>query len=430
MINNRVIALYSLVLISFILPLISFARAGGGGSSGGGGGHSSGGSFSSGGSNSSTGGTCTGGFLVCTLPMLIFLIFIIVIFIVMYTISKKARAEKIAKTNSEITEAEIKDSVWNKEKLLQTAENTFLTFQKAWGEIDIKSMEVILEPEMYKRISLELSVLNNEKRRNPTVITKIHDITIVDVDDEIDNNLDSFSVQFRASADDKLIEEETKKILFRDRSIFEETWDFVRNNNNWQLKAIHQATEDINSLIPSISDFAQKNNFFYNPDFGWLMLPNKGVLFKDSKFGNTDINNHVIGYYRDKIVEFYTMTIWQGQNNHTDYLIAQAILPIEYKDILIRRKHLLNFFGPSGLRKHEMESNEFIKEFDVYSDENDNISTFELLTPNFMENIMKLPFELTIEVVGNTLYLSTKDNSADYDKMLEILSYAFDEMKM
>ena len=59
------------------------------------------------------------------------------------------------------------------------------------------------------------------------------------------------------------------------------------------------------------------------------------------------------------------------------------------------------------------------------------IAATELLTPNFMEKIYGLPFELNIEVVDNVVYFFTKNRGADnYQQMLEVLSWAFDEMKM
>jgi len=38
-------------------------------------------------------------------------------------------------------------------------------------------------------------------------------------------------------------------------------------------------------------------------------MPNKGVIFKNSNFKTSDINNHVIGMFQGKIVEFYSMRI-------------------------------------------------------------------------------------------------------------------------
>ncbi len=354
---KRKIFLTVFLAILITVPLLSFARGGGGGSSGGGGGGGGGGSHGGSGSSSSCNSTIS-----CAISILTFLFFVLIT-ILIYVKKIKAKIANGNKVAASIDVMGKTDPAWNDDKLKQIAIDTFHKFQKAWGDMDTKTLSEILEPEMYKRIALELSVLNNEKRRNPTTNIKILTSYFVSATDDQDNSKDAFSFSFMAMADDKLIEVETQKVLYRDSSIFNETWDFIRSGDSWKLKAIHQATEDANSLIPEISEFAAKNNFYYNPDFGWLMLPNKGVLFKDSKFGKTDINNHVIGYYREKIVEFYTMAVWHGQNS-TNYLIAQAILPIEYKDILIRRKHFMNFFGPSGLRKHELESNDFINEDD------------------------------------------------------------------
>ncbi len=452
----------TLMVFMSTMPLFALARAGGGGSSGGGGGGGGGGGFSGGGVSHGNG--CS--FQECPVQnTLFFIVFFAFFGYAVFAAIKRRRAGQaaevahIAEADAALSAASTQDTAWDKTTLITLARNTFLEFQRAWGVIDIPALEKILTPDMYKRIALELAVLNNEGRRNPTEITEIVEATIFDARDESENNKDRFSVRFTAQADDKLVEVATGGIFFEDTSAFTEIWDFAREGDSWKLAAIHQATEDAASLMGSIQEFSAKNNFFYNPDFGWLMLPNKGVLFSEGRFGNTDINNHVIGYFRDKIVEFYTMDIWKNKQNNqkTSYLIAQAILPIQHNDILIRRKHLLQF-TPNGMVKHEMESNEFIKEFQVCSDPNDNMETFELLTPNFMEMIMKLPFELTIEVVGNTLYLATENKSpslttifgaiaeaakagngttpnipageVNYDTMLNILSYAFDEMKM
>lgn len=457
---QRSIGIILFTALIMITPFIALARAGGGGSGGGGGGGGGGGSHSGGGRGCS--------FQQCPVQNSIIFGIFILFFIGTSVLAYKqrqaviaAKKAKIAEADAELATAEAHDALWNKDKLIGFTHDLFLEFQRAWGVIDVPALAKILTPDMHKRIALELAVLSNEGRRNPTEITEIIEQAFIGVHDDSDDTQDSFSILFTARADDRLIQVDSDDVIFEDNSSFTETWDFVRDGNSWKLAAIHQATEDANALIPSIQAFSVKNGFYYNPDFGWLMLPNKGALFHESRFGNTDINNHVIGYFRDKIVEFYTMDVWKNKNNNekTSYLIAQAILPIHHNDILVRRKHMFQF-TPSGMVKHEMESNEFIKEFQVCSDPNDNMETFELLTPNFMEMIMKLPFELTMEVVGNTLYLatelkgsgllqfliagqSTEDaatpqtlgehmlfGDANYDKMLEILSYAFDEMKM
>lgn len=419
------------ILIITATPILVLARGGGGGSD------SDSGSYSS--SFDSDSGSYSGNSKGPSEPFIgssfsyVFFGFIALFFFLLIVV--KITAAIKLKKNIEYTDKKLEeaynsgDPKWNKEKLEMAARDIFMRFQKAWGEINIPEMAEILETDFNKRISLELSVLNNEGRRNITEITNIKSIDILKIENIEGDNGDSFLALISAKADDKLIELENNNVLFRDRSSFTESWSFVFQDGKWKLKEIRQATENFWSLNPYIKEFAEKNKFYYNPDFGWLMLPNKGYLFSQSRFGNTDINNHVIGYYKDKIVEFYTMDINIGNNAKESYLIAQAILPIKHNDILIRRKSLFQF-TPKDMRKHELESNDFIKEYNVYSHPDDNITTFELLNPSFMETITKLPFELNIEVVGNTLYLETKNSDVSYEKMLEILSLAFDEMKM
>ncbi len=420
----------------YTMPIITLASAGGGGSSSDGG--SSGGGFSS---DFSSSGNHTQGAQGGGIGVIIFFIFILIPLVIIKArsyVKKMKMQDKIV--NDKMQVASMTDNIWNKNNIEEKAKNIFVEFQNAWSEIKIEKLPELLTPNFHKRIALELSVLNNEGRRNPTIVKKIYIARIIDLEDNADNSKDKVSVSFMVSVNDKLVEVENNNVLMDDSRILNEVWDFVRDGDKWKVDAIHQATESASSLIPQISEFANRNNFFYNPDFGWLMLPNKGLLFKDCRFRTSDINNHVIGYFRDKIVEFYTMTVNPGSYTSDTYLIAQAILPIKHNDIIVRRKHLLQL-APSGMVKHEMESNDFIKEYGVYSDPKDTMETFELLTPNFMEKIMKLPFELNIEVVGNTLYLYTKigregivsnteKGGANYETMLDVLSFAFDEMKM
>jgi hypothetical protein len=140
------------------------------------------------------------------------------------------------------------------------------------------------------------------------------------------------------------------------------------------------------------------------------------------------VNNHVIGVYKNKIVEFYSIRFAQGSE---EYFIGQAILPKSYNRIVIRHKNKFSFITRDipGLRKIEMESVIFNNEFDVYADNADTMTTFELLHPAYMEYIMGLPYKVNIEVAGNTVYFYTTSKEVNYNKLLEILSRAFDEIK-
>jgi hypothetical protein len=87
-------------------------------------------------------------------------------------------------------------------------------------------------------------------------------------------------------------------------------------------------------------------------------------------------------------------------------------------------------WAPRGLRPISLEWPDFNRKYFVCADPRDSVSSLELLTPNLMEKIQGLPFSLNIEVVGNVLYFYTLDRRASYDQMLEIISWAFDEIKM
>lgn len=418
------------VVVLFLLFFFSparflFARGGGGGSGGGGGGGGFGGG--GGGVGHSISQLPGGNILIYVMT---FSFLILVPFVVVWGIYQKKK--KIKATSAMVEVAAANDPVWNEIQIIERIKEVFVKFQNDWGNYDIDSMKAYLVDSYWKRMVLELNVLKNEHRQNFMQDVVIYSVVLLSASDSANNTEDTFTAQVTASARDALVDTESNVELYVDSSSFTEYWDFVREGDVWKLVLIRQATEQAALREPAIESFAQKNDFFYDPDFGWLMMPNKGVLFSKSNFGTSDINNHVVGYFRDKIVEFYTF-IENPQSRTADdnYVVAQVALPIKYQDILIRRKRPLLNIGPWGLRKIETESNDFNKKFCLWAAPEDEANSFELLAPNFMEKIYDLPFELNIEVVGSFLYFYAKSRSGlDYDKMLEILSWAFDEMKM
>jgi Protein of unknown function (DUF3137) len=410
--KSQIRAIGFIVLADLIIAQTAFARGGGGGSGGGGGG--GGGGF--GGGHGGSGG----GSLPWWMNLIIILIFLAFALFGNY-FKNRFLKQREAKEEA-ILEAEHIDAAAIKERV----KDIFYKFEEAWSKFDLMAMKSLLTDEYYKRMVLELNVLQNEKRQDLMNEVSLTQALIYDVGGDSGSQSDSVTVRISASAQDKLMDTETNQQLFYDPSPFVEYWHLVKEDGDWKLHLITQETEEPDLVENDIAAFAGKNGFFFDPDFGWLMMPNKGVLFSKTNFGTSDINNHVIGYFRDKIVEFYTYIPKPNAN----YLVAQAVLPKSYRDILIKKKHLLEL-PKWGLRKAVLESADFNKKFNVWADPADQVNSLELLTPNFMEKIYNLPFELNIELVGNFLYFYAKDRGqADYDKMLEILSWAFDEMKM
>lgn len=462
----------SIVILFLVLaPVFVFARGGGGGSSSGGGSGGSGYSSSGGDYDSGSGGggsvepACSSSSECSKLYLTLFITYFTLVFILSYKNRKANNIEQsIGKTIVLVAIVSLVLSffslfftfiafifagflifliLFGKPMVMPSQgisiigldnvygidiNASFLAFQKAWCEFDIATLERIVTEKFRQQLVLELAVLKNERREN-----RMSDIKLLQawVDKSTLPNTTTLRVTISASANDSLYDIDLEKNLYSDTSKFVEFWNFVKEGENWKLDSIEQATANKNSVNQNIADFASINNFFYNPDFGWLMIPNRGNLFSDASFKTSDINNHVIGVYKNKIVEFYSIIFKKGD---PEYFIGQAILPKLYNRIIIERKNTFSLYEriPSGLRKIELESIAFNNEFNVYSDNADTMTTFELLHPAFMEYIMGLPYKVNIEVVGNTVYFYTTWRDKDgegYKKLLEILSRAFDEIK-
>jgi hypothetical protein len=409
------------------------ARGGGGGSSSGG--HSSGGGFSSSSSSShySSGGSgssgSVGGWGTFWIFFFGFGLPILVVILIIWMSRSGSKGGSMSSVPAGFTDPEKDpDATAEQKAIAKNARQVFVDFQQAWANFDLKKMEKITSPEYYKKMVLELNVLKNYKRQD---IMDNVEILGAYLGPNIEG---SVLVFFQAKANDKLVDTSTDKVIFTDNSPFSEIWTFVRSGKKLVLHNITQTTQDASKFDAGIAQFASDNGFYYDPDFGWLMMPSRGAIFGPQGFGNADLNNHVIGYVgkgiKAKIVEFYSYEPMAGAGM-APITVAQAILPKSYDDILVTEKSWYNFKPKGkGLNKIETESVEFNKKFAVWAANADQATSFELLATNFMERIYALNFEVNIEVVDNVLYLYSPGTNINYADMLEVLSWAFDEMKM
>lgn len=330
------------------------------------------------------------------------------------------------KTNS--GKIALRISNWNETELRERVTLVFYSFQKAWSENDLNALKLYVSSNFYEQIWMEMSVLSGLKRENRIYDLELKEVVFKDTYDDNDNTKDCFRVFIKASAKDVLYDVENNKELFSHSLTFSEMWTFNMDAGFWKLDGINQASDKLDESSQTFFDFARAHSFYYNPDFGSLMIPSDGVLFSDIDFGKVDINNHVIGKYRNAVIEFYSAIF----NKSESYLICQAALPTAYGNILVRKKNSTYRVSSAlkALRKIEMESPEFNAVFDVYFSKSEGNTTFELLNPLFMEYIRRLPFDISIEIVGNSLYLYTNDFvNTDYQRLLDVLSVSFDEMK-
>lgn len=411
------VAVSSAVLL---VPVRVFARAGGGGSSSGGGG-----GFGGGGSGSSGGGDL---FLLA-----VYLIIFIGVVVGAYVAQRRHR-QRVALAKAALQQAAQTDAAWNEDALRARIAEVFTRFQEAWGTLDVTALAPLLTEPFRKRMVLELAVLKAEGRRNILEQPRILAMEFLQVTDASGSQEDRVLVRLHAQAKDTLRDVVRNVDLFTDSDAFVEYWTLAREDGSWQLDRIQQATEAPSLRERTIQAFSDRHGFYYDPDFGWLMMPNRGVLFRRSNFRTSDINNHVIGYYRERVVELFTYIPRPDRRRRTErgWVVAQAILPKRYVDILVEHRRWWHAILPRrGFQRIALGNVDLDRKFSVWASPLDQANTFELLTPTFLERIHALPFPVTIEVVDHFLYLATHHRSSpkQYEEMWEVLSWAFDELE-
>lgn len=342
------------------------------------------------------------------------------------------------RATSKIKVAASKDPVWQQEALQKRVTDVFMKFQADWSSFAVKNMKNYLTPSYFEHTSMIMAALKLRQRRNSVEKPHLIQAYAIEAIDQADDSKDSVTFYIQADAHDRLLESidglETE--LFVDDDNFEEFWTFRRSGQNWLLDEIAQSTADLRTSQLLIKDFAEKNGLYYKMDWGWLLLPRRGQLFGGGKFGTSDINNHVIGTYRDLLVELYTYIPAPKSKNVINYVIAQIALPKRYDSIIVEAKQSIWRGGPlwrrtpSGYNKVTLEWPDFNKRYRVFATDVEQVTAFELLHPVFMEKLFALPFQVSIEVVDNVVYLYSKDNKADYQTMFDVLQAAFKEMKL
>jgi hypothetical protein len=317
---------------------------------------------------------------------------------------------------------------WPTPETANAVNDTFYAFQKDWAELNPEAMQDYLTIGYFYNVNLMLLALKAAGRRNDMEGVALLNAVPIAVDLADEQGWATMLIRVTGQARDSLVEQATGDVYYTDTEPFSEYWYFVLDGSKWRLDNIRQTTEAENVLHPAIQNFALEHKYFYSGEWGWLLLPTKGQLFDRANFTVSAVNDHVIGLYKTSIIEFYTYL--PNKNGAESYTVAQAFLPKSYGDIIVRRKQGILSAKPRGLNKIEMEWPDFNKKYDVFATDVEQVTSFELLNPVFMEKVEALPFPLSIEVVDNVVYLYTQQALDDYAPMLDILYRAFQEMKM
>ncbi len=415
-------------LLLSVVNLISMA--GGGGSSGGGGGGGSGGSYSSSsGSGSSLSSEYSG------IVMIILVIFFAVVFLIFVGVFMKARKKSLI-LRQQLTESS-KDKSWS--GMNEKASNIFLNHQKDWSSFNLTSMQTYMSKRYYAHTVLMMSALRLMGRQNKVEDINILFASVVKAFDDNDNINDTVSVQISAYVKDIIFDTKSNKDVYSTNLSSTQVYNLIRSGDNWLIDSISQSTASVSSQVATLKDFADKQSYYYSEDWGYLLLPERGQLFKNGKFGTSDINNHIIGDYKGVVIQIYSYTAKpDSERVADDYIIAQLAIPKSYDDIVVKKKALFSKFGMRGLTKVETEWQDFNKKYDVFAADIDKVTSFELLNPTYMEKLEAVDFEVNLEVVDNVVYLytplggraqSAEDSLKKYSTMLELLKKAHDEME-
>lgn len=332
-----------------------------------------------------------------------------------------------------VQQAAMQDGAWNEQGIINYATTVFNRFQYDWERLDLTSIQQYTTPNYARHVGLVLYALQQMGRVNQMNNVSISEAVITQAYDDQNDQNDRVSVGFVASADDKLIE--NGSLIYRDTEEFGEQWNFVRSGNGWLLDGIDQATEDSTQFIASMRQFAAQYNMYFSPDWGHLLLPTRGELFKRG-FQGADINNHIIGFWTGNLlVQLYTYNKPIGEDNMEYYIVGQVNLPKSYGGILVERRDsrlLKRFKTPSGYKKVQMEWGDFNKRYQVYATDENQVTSFELLNPSFMAWLYDQNIKVNIEVVDNIVYLYAKISTGEmrYAEMMDILQKSHKELKM
>ncbi|GEM_PF-1768150 len=372
---------------------------------------------------------------------------------------KKSERERVSGI---LREAQVMDSAWEEEKMARRIAEVFFKFQEAWGHFDIYALRSCVTENYYQLLVMEMGVLKRCQRQNFALVPQVRNISILRARDESDNDQDLVVAEILARMDNVLIDTENSEMLLAKYDYFRQYWVFRRENDIWKVDAVRSDLERSPVVENSVKGFAQRNGFFYDPDFGQIVMPDKGVLFRKTKFNRSRVDNHVIGSLSGRIVEFFTYNAnpkkkrrlmsgtdekrrmleelenpYGGTKNaimpeiryRSGYVVAQAILQIRYYNILIKRRGDFIDLAPRGLKRYKGKECRFGGFFSLFADPRDDIGSFPLATDKFLEQLQKFSFSLNIEVVGSFLYVYAKSQAqVTYERMIDILKLALDEI--
>lgn len=339
------------------------------------------------------------------------------------------KIRKFVKETDPATSTKSATSKGNLENASETekfAHAIFIRYQTAWQNFDIADIRAFTTERYAKHAELMLAAMQQMHRQNTVSNIDLYGV-------EAKEDVDIMRVSFSGSADDGLINTVDSTEIYKNNVRFTEYWNFKKVDGEWKLDSIGQSTESTEMLHPELKQFADDNQMFYSPDWGGLLLPEGGALFRHGRSG-ADINNHVIGYWQnDLLLQLYTYSDTPNLQEDNYYLVGQIQLPKTYGGIAVLRTDTRNAVKKlKGYEVVQTEWGDFNQRYTVLATDRNQVVSLELLNPAFMAWLYDQDIHCNIEVLGNSVYFYSRVgvDAARYREMLEILKRSYKELKM
>ena len=316
----------------------------------------------------------------------------------------------------------------------EEGEKIFLSYQNDWSNMDSEKIKAYTTARYYGHVCLMLEALKSMNRQNMVDNLKLTKVSLPFSVNEKDELPTKVTVLFKFSGRDKLIDVATGKTLYEDTTYGAcENWKFIYDGKTLKLDEISQPTESGSHLVKSIEDFARERQLYYSPDWGRYALPTRGAIFDGAVFRRADINNHIIGKWKDCLFQLYTYSK-MPDSPEAYYLVGQLTVPKKYGNIIIKSKiaNDSNIKILDGYEEFRMEWEDFNQYYQVFASKGEAVTAFELLDPSFMANLKDRELDYNIEVVGNTIYIFAKINGIqreNYEDLLDVLALAFQKLE-
>lgn len=167
------------------------------------------------------------------------LVIILSPFLMIYFAYVRVRLRRKERRVSEILKEVAKiEPQWAEDKLLMIACEKFALLQAAWGKQDLETIRQNLCPTLSANWEMQIRAQQQRGERNILAGLSLTSYKIIDAQNHVDNQLDTFTVHFEAQGQDQTFQAE--KLLKEDNSPFCEFWTFAWDTDQWKVKEITQ----------------------------------------------------------------------------------------------------------------------------------------------------------------------------------------------